>query len=394
MFFVVSFLNRAYVRNKVENLVQEQLQATAEILKVNIAHFLRENYPPDRILKLYSQEKNIYYMALLDENKEILSWTSLFEGYLPLSLHKVEDKQSWIIDSPAGKIYNFFSSFFPEEGKVYYIYLGYTLKNLEEMSARSRQNFFLTFGLIVVIGIVFFMGLYGLQRHYLEKEKEAEKEKREKERYREISALTSGVAHEIKNPLNSLSLLFELFQRKAPAQLQEDVSLGNLEVKKISRIVDQFSNVLRPLKLEKSRFNFEDLVASARASLLRQAEKKDVEIQYSQTSPLWLEADKALVGQVIFNILKNALEATQAGIISVLARKHKKKVLIEIEDKGSGIPEEDRERVFEPFFSGKKEGMGIGLYLAKKIIEAHEGKIGLKSELGRGTRIIIEIPGD
>ena len=393
IFFVLSNFNRNYIRKKVEHLVKEQLQATAEILKVNISHFLEENNPAREILDRYSQEENIYYIAMIDENKEILGWSSRFDGYLPLSLENIEKENSWIIDSPAGKIFNLFSSFSIGNEKTYYLYLGYSLKDLDAMVSHSRQSFFIIFGFIFVIGIIFFMGLYQLQSHYLEKKREAEEEKKEKERYREISAFTSGVAHEIKNPLNSLSLLFELFQKRVPQELREDVTLGKKEIQKVTGIINQFADSLKPLKLNKEKFLLEDLVLSVLDSLKKEVAPAGVETKYSQNVRVVLNADRALMSQVFINILKNSLEATETGDIQIQANQQRKKVLITVKDTGKGISDEDRKRIFDPFFSRKKKGIGIGLYLTKKIIEAHEGKIDVQSEIEQGTTFFIQMPG-
>jgi len=393
IFFVLSSLNRAYIKNKTEELIKEQLQATAEILKVNISHFLKEDYSADEIFESYSRKENIYYMALLNEKKEVLSWSSQFEGYLPLSLQSIKDEESWIIDSPAGKIFNYFSPFSALEGKAYFLYLGYSLKNLEEMVVYSRRNFFLIFGLISVIGIIFFLGIYQLQSHYLEKKKEVEEEKKEKERYREISAFTSGVAHEIKNPLNSLSLIFNLLRMKAPPYLQKEVGAGKEEIQKISRIIDQFASSLRPLKLSKETFVLEEMVSSVRGSLIKESDKAEVEIRYLESSSIALNADKDLMSQAFHNLLRNSIEASSGGVISIKAQQRKKKVFVKIEDSGRGIAEEDEQHIFEPFFSRKKKGLGIGLYLTKKIVEAHEGKIEVQRKIGQGTVFLIQIPG-
>ena len=393
IFFVLSSLNRTYIKNKTEELVKEQLQATAEILKVNISYFLRENYSADEIFESYSRKENIYYMALLNEKKEILSWSSQFEGYLPLSLQSIKDEESWIIDSPAGKIFNYFSPFSPQEGKAYFLYLGYSLKSLEEMIVYSRRNFFFIFGLISVTGIIFFLGLYQLQRHYLEKKREAEEEKKEKERYREISAFTSGVAHEIKNPLNSLSLILELLKKKAPPYVQQEVGEGKEEIQKISRIIDQFASSLRPLELRKETFLLEEVVSSVRESLVKESDKAEVEIRYLESSAIDLKADKGLMSQALHNLLSNSIEASSGGVISIKAQQKKKTAIIKIEDSGRGIAEEDKQHIFEPFFSRKKKGLGIGLYLTKKIVEAHEGKIEVQSKIGQGTTFLLQIPG-
>lgn len=368
--------------------------ASAQILEVNISHFLGENLPPEKILEFYSQEENIYYLALLDEKKEILGWSSRFEGYLPLSFLDLQKKKIWIIDSPAGKIFNYFSAFSSEQGKPYHLYLGYSLKNLEEMLTHSRQNFFFIFGMLTVCGIIFFRGLLELQKHYLNKKKEAEEEKMEKERFREISAFTSAVAHEIKNPLNSISLLFELLQKRGSPELRKEISLGKTEIMKVSRIIDQFSDYLKPLRLNRENCYLGDIILSARESLLKEFSNSRIQISYSEVRPILVRVDKGLMIQCLYNILKNSLEATDEGGVAVWAEKQKQKALIKITDSGRGIEEEEIKHIFEPFFSTKKKGMGIGLYLAKKIIEAHEGKIEVKSAPAKGTTFFIQVPGD
>jgi len=393
IFFVLSSINRTYIKNKVEELVKEQLQATAEILKVNISHFLNENYQSDEIFNLYSGEENIYYMALLDEKKEILGWSSRFEGYLPLSQKNFGKGEPWIIDSPAGKIFNIFSSFTSSDQRTYYIYLGYSMGSLEEMIAHSRKSFFILFGIIAGVGIIFLLGIYQLQNHYLRKEKEAEEERREKERYREISAFTSGVAHEIKNPLNSLALLFEFFEKKVPQELHQEISLGNKEIRRISRIIDQFSASLKPLNLKKEKFILKNLLEEIIVSLENERDSADVKIKYSEENRVELNADKELLSQAFRNLLRNSLEATEEGNIAVWAKEQHNKIFITLQDSGKGLSEEERIHIFDPFFSRKKEGMGIGLYLTKKIIEAHDGKIECESRLGKGTTFFIQIPG-
>ena len=389
IFFFLSSINRAYIKNKVEDLVKEQLQATAEILKVNISHFLSDNYSFEEIFRFYSGEENIYYMALLDDQKKILGWHSRFEGYLPLSQKDIGERESWTIDSPAGKIFNVFTSFRAADQKTYHVYLGYSLESLEEMLIRSRQNFLILFGIIVGIGIIFFLGIYQLQNHYRQKEKEAETERREKERYKEISAFTSGVAHEIKNPLNSLALLFELLTKKMPNEFRQDISSGSGEVQKISRVIDHFSASLKPLDLKKEKLSLKGLIADIQGSII----KEDIDIQYEEEGEIVLHADKGLLSQALLNLLQNSLEATDKGEIRVQAKKHRKKIFITVQDSGKGMSEEEMRHIFDPFFSKKKEGMGIGLYLTKKIIEAHEGKIECESRLGKGTSFLIQIPG-
>jgi signal transduction histidine kinase len=252
----------------------------------------------------------------------------------------------------------------------------------------------LVFAVLIAVGIVFFAGVFALQRSFLTKAREAEEEKEEKERFREISGLTSAVAHEIKNPLNSLSLLFELLQKNAPAGFSEETALGKAEVRKIADIVDRFTNLLRPPRPQKTRFPLREVFAAVHESVTREFNKPGVEFRYRASAPIILYADERLLSQCFDNLLRNALEATDAGAVTVEASRHGRGgVVIRVRDTGRGISAEDLTHIFDPFFTTKDTGMGVGLYLAKKIIEAHDGRLDVRSEPGRGTEMTIHLPG-
>ena len=394
IFLTFSLLNRAYIQNKVEGLVHEQLLAAARILDVNISHFLDEGVAPSTLLARYSTEENIYYMALLDGRQNILAWSSRYEGYLPLTAGDARRNEPWVIDSPVGRIFNLMSPFQAKDGSTYFLYLGYSLAALEKMIARSNRNFLFVFGFLAAVGVVFFVGLYGLQQRYLSKEQEAESERKEKERYREISAFTSAVAHEIKNPLNSLALLFDLLQKKGPADLKDDLGIGKAEVRKISGVIDRFSDHLRPLKLKKERVALREAVEEAFRAVAPEAASPGVEFRYSEPAPITLGVDRDLFSRCLENILRNAFEATETGSVSVQAKRLRRKIVVQIEDTGRGMAPAVAERIFDPFFTSKDKGMGIGLFLARKVVEAHQGRIWVESEPGKGTKFFIQMPGE
>jgi len=394
LFLVSSHLNRYTIRNRVENLVEEQLQATSEILNNHVSHLLSEDTPAEEIFPLYIGEESIYFMALLDGERNILGWSSRFEGYLPLSLKETETRRSWVLESPVGRILNHFSSFSGPAGETYYLYLGYSLSSLETMLSQSRKTFWIIFVSLFAVGILFFIGMSRLQNRYLQKTRELEKQTQEKERFREISAFTSGVAHEIKNPLNSLSLLCDLFEKKVPVEMRRDALAGKAEVRKISRIVDQFSAALKPLSLHQERFGLKDLIEEVKVSFLREYGRPSDTIKVECGDSLTMTADRGLLGQVLVNLLKNAHESSPEAPISLKARRQKKEVLISVRDWGTGVSSRDLPHIFEPFYSGKKEGLGIGLYLSRKIIEAHGGRIDANSSPGQGAEFVIKIQGE
>jgi signal transduction histidine kinase len=262
------------------------------------------------------------------------------------------------------------------------------------MLSRSRETFWIIFLSLCGVGVIFFLGMVRLQSRYLHKTRELQKQTQEKERFREISAFTSGVAHEIKNPLNSLSLLFDLIDKKAPAELREDVLSGKSEVRKISRIVDQFSTALRPLSLHRERFALDDLIEETRDSFLRQYGRMPESVQIGGDASLAVTADRGLLGQVLLNLLKNAHESAPQGRIVLKRWGQKREVAISVRDSGAGVTPRDLPHIFDPFYGDKTEGLGIGLYLSRKIIEAHGGRIHADSPPGQGAEFIIEIPGE
>lgn len=394
LFFVFSNLNRLSLKNRVEALVEEQLQATSDILITHVAELLAQATPPETIFPLYAGEENIYFMALLDADKNILGWSSRFEGYLPLSLKETEARRSWTLNSPVGRILNLFSSFPGPDGEDYFLYLGYSLNSLEEMLSRSRRSFWVIFVVLSGVGALFFVGMYRLQNRYLSRTRELEEQTREKLHYREISAFTSGVAHEIKNPLNSLALLCDLFEKKVPEAMRRDALAGKREVNKISRIIDQFSATLKPLVLQKESIVWKELMHSIRDSVQPARGKPAPMIEINGDPSLPLKADREMLGQVLINLIKNAQDAAPGKTIHVSARKQKRSVILTVRDTGAGISREDLPHIFDPFFSRKQDGLGIGLYLSKKIIEAHNGDIRAASQPGKGTEFMIQLPGD
>jgi signal transduction histidine kinase len=394
LFFILSTLNRGFIRRTTESLVRDQLRASAQILRTGVKEALDEGRPAAGLLETYAGEASIYFLALLDERGEVLDWRSRFEGYLPVSRASAGAADSEIIDSPAGRILAIRVSFRDARGAAYRLHLGYSLEGLESMLVRSRENFWLVFALLGAAGFVLFRGVYFLHRHSLVRAEEAEAERQEKERFKAISGFTAGVAHEIKNPLNSLSLLFELLGRKAPPELAGDVALGRGEVERIARTIDRFSETIRPLAPRRARVGLAELLESTAAAFERESVSKGVPIRIG-VNPAGLEAyaDRDLLAQALANLVRNSLEATDRGEVRLSATGGRRSVLIRVEDSGPGIPPADLEKVFEPFHSTKPDGLGVGLFLVRNIVQSHGGTIFAAARKGGGNLVTIELPG-
>jgi signal transduction histidine kinase len=225
------------------------------------------------------------------------------------------------------------------------------------------------------------------------KAREAEAERLEKERFREISAFTSGVAHEIKNPLNSLALVLELLERKVPAEGKGEVNLGKTQVRTISRIVDRFSRVIKTIEPEIAPLPLDEVLGQAAESLAAEVPGARPRLSLESAPGVLVAGDRELLVQAVLNVLKNAVEASPDAPVRAGGGRAGKRVEIRIRDGGPGLPPEAAARVFDPFYTTKGQGMGIGLFLTKRIIEAHGGTIEARGAAGGGTEVRIELPG-
>jgi signal transduction histidine kinase len=392
-FTLATVLQHRDLKGRTEALVRGQLAATARILAQTAARFLDEGMSPEAVLDTIFAEDEIYFVALLDGENRVLAWNSRFEGYLPISLSRTEDGQSGIIESPAGKIFSETAGLTAEDGRPFRLYLGYALTGMEEMISLSRRTSFLLLGLLLVLGALFFRALYRIQSRYMAKAREAEAERKEKEHFREISAFTAGVAHEIKNPLNSLALVLELLGRKATPEMKGDVNLGKAQVQTIARIVDRFSRVVKAVRPDAEPLTLDAVVRQAADNLAAEIPDLRARLRIEVPPGLGLSADRDLLAQAFLNVLKNAAEAAAAALVRVTARRTGGRIEALIRDEGPGFSPDVAERIFEPFYSTKGTGMGIGLYLAKKVVEAHGGTIEARSLAGGGAEFRIELPG-
>ncbi|MBM3295701.1 MAG: HAMP domain-containing histidine kinase [Candidatus Aminicenantes bacterium] len=392
VFAVLAAFNRSFIRDRTERLVREQLLATSEILKAGVRDLLGRNVPPERLLERYGGADDIYFMAVLDERFEILDWSSQFEGYLPFSRKDPPREEAWITETPAGRVFNVFKQFRSEGGASFYLYLGISLRGLEDMLARSRGNLRHLFGILAAAGLVLFGEVFRLHRLSLSRAEEAVAERQEKERLREISGFTAGIAHEIKNPLNSLALLAELMAKKAPPDLAADIALGRAEIRRIAGIVDAFSDAAKPLVLRREDVKLAEVADGVRLSLLPEAEPAGVEIAVRDPDRVRVSADRGLIAQALLNLLRNAVEAAPGGRVEVGLSRRKRKAVIRVEDTGRGIPAEIAGRLFEPFVSSKPDGLGVGLFLVRKIVVAHGGAVEAAARPGGGTVFTLELP--
>ncbi|HEY7598657.1 MAG TPA: ATP-binding protein, partial [Candidatus Limnocylindrales bacterium] len=210
------------------------------------------------------------------------------------------------------------------------------------------------------------------------------------------------VAHEVKNPLTPIQLSAEHLRRvfrdggaDFPATLERCVATILGQVESLRRIVTEFSAFARPPAAVSEPHDMRELIEDV-LSPYRQALPPDVKLEVELPAGVPpVRGDRRLLERAVVNLLENALQAVgERGAIAVRLAAHDGRVEVRVEDDGLGLDPEIRERVFEPFFSTKTGGSGLGLALVKKIAEDHGGGVTLTSQDGERTRALLWLPAD
>jgi signal transduction histidine kinase len=233
----------------------------------------------------------------------------------------------------------------------------------------------------------------------------AQDEARRSERLAALGQLSAGLAHEIRNPLGVIKGSAEMLSQKLQGSqpiASELAGYISSEVNRLNALVARFLDFARPSRLALHPVDIGALVDRAVDAVRSQYPQSKVTIErnYANGLPQVL-ADEPLFEQVFVNLLLNAFEAMDGTSPAVLrlsiaadSLNGQPGVSIEVQDTGPGVPAENREQIFNPFFTSKKNGVGLGLSIVAKIIDDHRGSIQLESEAGRGARFRVFLPAD
>jgi PAS domain S-box-containing protein len=228
--------------------------------------------------------------------------------------------------------------------------------------------------------------------------KELENKLHEKERLAAIGATAGMVGHDIRNPLQAMMsdvyLLKELLTSMPQIRTKDEVaeSLDGLEknISYVNKIVADLQDYARPLKPEYSYVFLPDLIASVFKTV---ALPDNVKLSIDVKIPDKLETEATFIRRSLTNLVNNAVQAMpDGGNLTIAASKRADKMLITVEDTGSGIPEEVKPKLFSPMTTTKAKGQGLGLAVVKRLIEALNGSVSFESQEGKGTKFIVELP--
>ena len=270
--------------------------------------------------------------------------------------------------------------------------LGLTRDRADQILKKSRVRVFISIAFMVVVAFLSMWFLYKNQNRHLAKMREMEKRLYKAERLSALGRLAAGVAHEIRNPLNAISIASQRLQKGNLHQLTEVI---RDEINRLNHIIEEFLSFSKNRKLEFHRRDLTDLLDQIVLLIREEAESEGVTIQtFWKDSRFFISMDFDKLKQALFNIIKNAMESiSDNGTVSLYAEpKDKEWVCVRISDTGAGLSPEKTEHIFDLDYTTKIKGLGLGLPIANEIIRGHGGEIHVSSRAGTGTTFEILLP--
>lgn len=207
--------------------------------------------------------------------------------------------------------------------------------------------------------------------------------------------LAAGIAHEVGNPLTAISSLVQMLEQRDLDEYTHN-KLGQVggQLVRIQSILRELVNFSRPASTQKVNASIRDIVDEALgiAKYYKGGKNRTIVVEVPDGLPLVSGVRDQLV-QIVFNLVLNAIDATgKGGRIALAAVTEGRNVVLRVADNGSGVPDDVREKLFRPYFTTKKHGTGLGLFVIRKIVEEHGGRVAVESRAGQGATFLVELP--
>jgi hypothetical protein len=233
-------------------------------------------------------------------------------------------------------------------------------------------------------------------RQLAEDKKRLEEQLEVSERLASLAEMGAGVAHEVNTVLATIKLFLELLRTKFSSQKKEGRNLELIlgEVEHAEKIIARFLNFTKPSVAEFTRTDINRIIKKGLQLFETRLSQNKIEVFLQLSTPnVFVECDPIKMEEVFSNIFLNSIDAMDSGgKLFVRTEVEDEKILIEIRDTGAGIPAQNLEKIYDPFFTTKASGTGLGLSIVHRIIEEHQGIIKITSEENQGTCVKIELP--
>lgn len=280
------------------------------------------------------------------------------------------------------------------------IFLGLDISPFESTRSRNRANVAMLAAVTLLVGLACLLALYYAERARESRQRQRmaegkvrrlEEEVRRKEKLAAVGNLAAGVAHEIRNPLSSIKGYATYFGQRFP-EGSEDREAANVmvhEVDRLNRVIMDLIGLSRPSDVKLRPTNLRDMADHVTRLIAQDAEKRGVEVirRESRHAPPLALADPERMGQALLNLCLNALDAMpDGGRLTLIITERKGQVGLIVRDTGKGISPDHLPHIFDPYFTTKSQGTGLGLAMAHKIIEAHDGEMTVTSHPAQAGR--------
>ena len=429
---ILSYLSQQALVREMEDSINELSNATAVSLEQ-----LSGEPDPAQFQKLMGRlaKKGVKEIKLLDTEKEVIVST-------PPQAGGAERKIASTLTQEGKREYNVTAPLVDGNEVLGYIHVTFTLDDLAQITKATLYKRVAVTSLIFSLGIL--VSLY-LARKYtqplhsvvesakrvasgdltkthevegedeiaeltrsfnemvekLRQHRELEERLREAERLSAVGKLASGIAHEIRNPLNFMNLSIDHILNRLGSGRPEGTAealalMANIkaEIHRLNTMIENFLTVGKPLTLNKSEIDLSMLIQDVIGLAQQKAVEQGITIEVAEEAPVArLQADPMQIKTCLMNVVLNAIQAMPAGgRLRITAAAGSGTVDITVSDTGPGISEENLNRIFNPYFTTKKLGIGLGLAITKKVVEEHRGRITVRSRPNEGTDVVISLP--